>query len=168
MSDMLEGFMAYLEKNGLVEFDMRNEDDSGFINSTNRLQRYVFLAKRFGLNLRYEYDMCLYGPQSRALMGDYLKYAENYAESPNGRMATAQIVIRLPESFRSGEFLDFVRDRDDDWLYVATTLMDRSEALPNRNDLIENVEWTAPRFSIEYIAGVLDELQAAHMIDLKQ
>ena len=168
MSDILEGFMAYLEKNRLVEFDMRNEDDSNFINSTTRLQRYVLLAKRFGLDMHYEYDMCLYGPQSRALMGDYLKYAENYAGSQNGRMATAQIVIQLPESFRSEEFLDFVRDKDDDWLYVATTLMDRSEALPNRNDLIENVEWTTPRFSIEYIAGVLDELQAAHMIDIKQ
>ena len=38
----------------------------------------------------------------------------------------------------------------------------------NRNDLIENIEWTIPKFSIEYIADVLDELQAAHMIYLKQ
>lgn len=30
MNDMLEGFMAYLEKNGLVRFDVRNEDDSHF------------------------------------------------------------------------------------------------------------------------------------------
>ena len=168
MNGMLEGFMAYLEKNGLVKFDLRNEDDDKYIKSTNRLQKYVFLANRFGLGMHYEYDMYLYGIQSRALMNDYCMYAENHAGSPDGRMATAQIVIRLPESFRSEEFLDFVRDRDDDWLKVATTLMDRSEALPNRNDLIENVEWTTPRFSIEYIAGVLDELQAAHMIDLKQ
>ena len=132
MSDMLEGFMAYLEKNGLVKFNMRNEDDSDFINSTNRLQKYVFLAKRFGLDMPYEYDMCLYGPQSRALMGDYLKYAENHAGSPDGRMAITQIVVRLPESFRSDEFLDFVKGRDDDWLYIATTLMDRSESLLNR------------------------------------
>ena len=128
----------------------------------------MFLAKHFGLDMNYGYDMYLYGPQSRALMGDYIKYTENHAGSPDGKMATAQIVIRLPESFRSEEFLAFVRGRGDDWLYVATTLMDRSETLPNRNDLIENVEWTTPRFSIEYIAGVLDELQAAHLIDMKQ
>jgi len=167
MSDTLHGFMAYLEKNGLVKFDMRNEGEPGF-NSRHRLQRYVFLARRFGLDMHYEYDMCLYGPQSRALMGDYLKYIENHSGRRDGGTAMAQIVIRLPESFRGAEFLDFVRGRDDDWLYVATTLMDRSGTLPDRNDLIENVEWTTPRFSIEYIAGVLDELQAARMIDLKQ
>ena len=168
MSDMLEGFMAYLEKNGLVEFDMRNEDDSNFINSTNKLQRYVFLVKHFGLDMNYEYNMYLYGPQSKALMGDYLKYAENHAGSPDGRMATAQIVIRLPESFRSDEFLDFVRGRDDEWLYMATLLMKRSKPIPNREDLLRNIEWTTIDIPMEYVEGVLDELQAANMVDLEQ
>ncbi|MDE0091241.1 MAG: hypothetical protein OXP12_07840 [Thaumarchaeota archaeon] len=168
MSGMLEGFMAYLEKNGLVEFDMRNEDDSDFISSTNRLQWYVFLAKRFGLDMHYEYDMYFDGPQSRTLMGDYLKYAENHTGSPDGRMTTAQIVIRLPESFRSAEFLDFVRGRDDDWLEIATTLIKRSKPIPKRDNLIRNVEWTTNGFSIEYITSVLDDLQAACMVDLGQ
>ena len=168
MNDMLEGFMAYLEKNGLVEFDMRNEDDSDFINSTNRLQRYVFLAKHFGLDMHYEYDMYLYGPQSRALMGDYIKYAGNHAGSPDGRMTTAQIVIRLPESFRGEEFLAFVRGRNDEWLYMATTLIKRSKSIPKRDNLIRNIEWTTHEIPIEYITGVLGELQAAHMIDLEQ
>lgn len=165
MSGMLEGFMAYLEKNRLVEFDMRNEGESGF-NSRHRLQRYVFLAKHFGLDMHYEYDMYLYGPQSRALMGDYVKYTENHAGTPDGGMATAQLVIRLPESFRSEEFLDFVRGRDDEWLYMATTLMDRNEDIKKRDNLIRNVEWTTHEVPIEYIEGVLDELQTAHMIDL--
>lgn len=168
MNYMLEGFMAYLEKNGLVRFDMRNKDDAHFITSTNRLQRYVFLAKRFGLDMRYEYDMYLCGPQSTVLMGDYLSYSENHMANLDGRMATTQISIRLPESFRSEEFLDFVRERDDDWLRIAATLMDRSVALPNRKDLIENIEWTTVNFSIEYITGVLDDLLAARMIDVKQ
>ena len=167
MNGMLGGFMAYLEKNGLVEFDMRNEDDSGFISSTNRLQRYVFLAKHFGLDMNYEYDIYLYGPQSRALMGDYIKYAKNHAESSNGGMVTAQIAIRLPESFRSEEFLDYVGGRDDEWLYMATTLMDRNEDIKKRDNLIRNVEWTTHEVPIEYIEGVLDELQAAHMVDLE-
>ncbi len=167
MTDMLEGFMAYLEENRLVEFDMRNEGESGF-NSRHRLQRYVFLAKHFGLDMHYEYDMYLYGPQSRALMGDYIRYTENHAGSPDGRMATAQIMIRLPESFRSEEFLDFVRGRDDDWLEIATTLIKRSKPIPRRDNLIRNVEWTTNGFSIEYITSVLDELQASRMIDLEQ
>ena len=166
MNDMLEGFMAYLEENGLAEFDARDGDESG-LDSKNRLQWYVFLAKRFGLDMNYEYDICFYGPQSRALSGDYLKYAENRAESPDGRMATAQVVIRLPESFRSGEFLSLVRGRSSDWMEIATTLISRSATIPNRRDLIENIEWTTNGFSIEYIASVLDDLQAAHVIDLE-
>lgn len=167
MSDMLEGFMAYLENNGLVEFDMRNEGESG-LNSRHRLQWYVFLAKRFGLDMHYEYDMYLYGPQSRALMGDYVRYTENHAGSSDSGVATAQIVIRLPESFRSGEFLDFVKGRDDDWLEMATTLMDRNEDIKKRDNLIRNVEWTTHEVPMEYIEGVLGELQAAHMVDLEQ
>ena len=168
MNDMLEGFMAYLEKNGLVEFDMRNDDDADFIDRTNRLQWYVFLAKRFGLDMHYEYDIYFYGPRSRALAGDYLKYAESHAGSPDGRMVTAQIVIRLPESFRSEEFLSFVKGRSDDWLEIATTLLKRSKPIPNRKHLIENIEWTTNGVSTEYITSVLDDLQAAHMIDLEQ
>ena len=79
--------MAYLEKNGPVEFDMRDEGESG-LSSKNRLQWYVFLARRFGLDMHYEYDICFYGPRSRALMDDYVKYVENHAGSPDGRMAT--------------------------------------------------------------------------------
>ncbi len=88
MNDILEGFMAYLEENGLAEFDTRDGDESG-LDSKNRLQWCVFLAKRFGLDMNYEYDICFYGPQSRALSGDYLKYAENHVGSPDGRTATA-------------------------------------------------------------------------------
>ena len=168
MSDMLEGFMAYLEKNGLVKFDLRNEDDSKYIESTNRLQKYVFLANHFGLGMHYEYDMYLYGIQSKALMSDYCTYAENHAGNPDGGMATAQIVIRLPESFQSEAFLDFVRGRDDEWLYMATLLMKRSKPIPNRKDLLRNIEWTTIDIPMEYVEGVLDELQAANMVDLEQ
>ena len=65
MNDILEGFMAYLEKNELVEFDMRDESESSS-SSKNRLQWHVFIAKHFGLDMHYEYDICFYGPQSRA------------------------------------------------------------------------------------------------------
>lgn len=167
MHGMLEGFMAYLEQNELVRFDMRNEDRDHFISSTHRLQKYVFLAEHFGLDMHYEYDTYMCGPQSTKLMGDY-KYSEDHSTNSDGRMATAQVAMRFPESFRSEEFLNFVRGRDDGWLRISTTLMERSGVLTNRKDLIENVEWTTINFSIEYIAGVLDELLAAHMIDLKQ
>ncbi len=74
-------------------------------------------------------------------------------------------MIQLPESFRSGEFLSLVRGRSSDWMEIATTLISRSATIPNRRDLIENIEWTTNGFSIGYIASVLDDLQAAHVID---
>lgn len=160
--------MAYLEKNGLVRFDMRNEDDSHFIASTNRLQKYAFLAKRFGLEMHYECDMYLYGVQSTALMDDYLRYSKNHTANPDGRMATTQIAIQLPDSFRSEEFLAFVKDRDDDWLYMATMLMDRNDEIKKRANLIRNLEWTTHEIPIEYIEGVLDEIHAAGMLDMEQ
>ena len=83
-------------------------------------------------------------------------------------MMTAQIVIRLPESFRSEEFLNLVKCRSDDWLEIATTLISRSTTISNRKDLIENIEWTTNGFSIEYITNVLDDLQSAHVINLEQ
>ena len=101
-------------------------------------------------------------------MGDYVRYTENHAGISDSGMATAQIMIRLPGSFRNGEFLDFVKDKDDAWLEMATTLMDRNEDIKKRDNLIRNVEWTTHEVPMEYIEGVLDELQAAHMIDIKQ
>ena len=167
MNDMLEGFMAYLEMNRLVEFDTKNEDEYDF-RSANRLQWYVLLAKRFGLDMDYEYDMYFDGPQSRALMSDYTKYMESHVGRLDGKMVTAQVVIRLSKSFQSEEFLDFVKDRDDDWLEIATTLIKRSKPIPKRDDLIQNIEWTTNGFSIEYITNVLDDLQTACVIDLEQ
>lgn len=168
MNGMLESFMAYLENNGLVRFDMRNEDKSHFVDSTTRLQQYAFLARRFGLDMHYEYDTCFYGPASTSMMRDYNRYSEGHAENPDGRMATAQIAVRLPASFQSGEFLDLVRGRNDGWLKIATTLMDRSKSIPTRDRLIRNVEWTTNGFSVAYIDGVLDDLLDAHMVDLDQ
>lgn len=168
MNEMLESFMAYLENNGLVRFDMRNGDDDHFDTSTNRLQQYAFLARRFGLDMDYEFDTYFSGPASTTMMGDYNRYSESHAENPDGRMATTQIAVRLPESFRSVEFLALVGGKSDGWLRIATTLIDRNATFSNRKDLIENVEWTTNGFSIEYIAGVLDDLLGAHMIGLEQ
>lgn len=167
MNDMLEGFMAYLETNGLVRFDMRNGDNDYYVASTSRLHQYAFLAKRFGLDMDYEFDTYFSGPASTSMMGDYNRYSECHAENPDGRMATAQIVIRLPDSFQSEEFLSLVRGRDNGWLEIATTLMDRNATFSNRKDLIENVEWTTNGFSTGYIAGVLDDLIDARMVELK-
>ena len=108
------------------------------------------------------------GPHSKALLDDYVRYSESHAGRPNGRMAAAQVVVRLPESFRSEEFLDFVRDRDDGWLEIATTMIKRSKPIPKRDNLIRNVEWTTNRFSMEYITRMLDDLQATHSVDLEQ
>ena len=164
---MLAGFIAYLEKNHLVEFDILREDDAGFRNRF-RLQTYVFLARRFGLELDYPHDMYLYGPRSRKLAEDYYDIAENRdtlyneeAKEESGRL------LESSPSFRSSDFLSFVKDRDDDWLEIAATLMSRNEAgFTEKHDLVENVEWTKDGFSIDYIEKVLVDLQEDNLVAL--
>ena len=87
---LLAEFVAYLEKNGLVEFDALREDGADFRNRF-KLQKYVFLAQCFGLDLPYRHGMYLYGSYSRELTKDY---------APSRRIALGATTA-LRQTFRS-------------------------------------------------------------------
>ena len=162
----MAGFIAYLEKNRLVEFDILREDDIGFQNRF-RLQKYVFLAQRFGLKLGYPHDMYLYGPYSSELTKAYYNIAENRDSLYNEEAKEESGRLLESSSFRSSDFLGFVKDRDDDWLEIATTLMSRNEAeFTEKRALVENVEYTKDVFSISYIEKVLTNLQENNLVTL--
>ena len=76
--------MVYLDTNRLVEFNTKHEAESNF-RSANRLRWYVLLAKRFGLDMGYEYDMYFDGPQFRTLMDDYITYMEVMQDDSTAR-----------------------------------------------------------------------------------
>ena len=61
---LLKSFISFLEKNLNYKFDPDDFD------SRIRLQKYVFLAKFFGLDMGYKFDKYICGPWSRELSDD--------------------------------------------------------------------------------------------------
>ena len=158
MDANLEGFIGFLEKHGLVEFDV---DGVGETYHTNRvkLQKYVFLAKYFGMPFRYKYDIYLYGPFSDALAVDY------YALARSGRQA-GKIPAAVPDEFRKDDFLKAVRN-DSDWLEIAATIVDVNADTDRRAALMECVCRIKNGFDERYIAGVLGDLEKDGLVSVR-
>ena len=160
MHDKLASFIKYLEREGLVEFDICGSGDGAFSNRF-RIQQYVLLGNKFGLEFPYKEDIYLYGPRSTALAGDCYELAENPDEY-------ASASEDLPSGFRQDEFMDLIRGKDNDWLEIASTLISKREDIPARRDLIDNTEATKIGFTIEYIEGILEELERRELIKCDQ
>ena len=154
---VLPRFIKYLEREKLAELDILGDGDACFWKGF-KIQKYAFLAKRFGLDLPYEHDIYLWGPSSRALATECYDLEEN-----PGRYREAR--AELPREFRSGEFLDFVRGRSNDWLEIATTLLAVREDIPKRDELVEITEDGKIGFTREFIDATLLDLEGAGLIE---
>lgn len=101
----LSAFISMLENRNIHKF---NPDD--FI-SRLRLQKYVYLAKFFDIDLGYTYNLYLRGPYSPALAEDYYNLTE---------MDKVADIISISNF---GEFADLVRGKDHKWLEIASTIL---------------------------------------------
>ncbi len=126
----LARFIQFLEDRNLVRFDIDGEGKRQFENRL-RIQKYVFLAKKFGLDLPYDYDIYTCGPYSSALTKTYY----NIARSGNVYLLAGD--ASLGESFDAEGFLEAVRGKDKRWLEIATTLIDCRELYQNRRGLVK-------------------------------
>jgi len=63
---VLAAFIRFLEKRLGYVFDAEKEYERRL-----PLQKYVFIARFFGLDLGYEFDKHIYGPYSNELADDY-------------------------------------------------------------------------------------------------
>ena len=153
---VLPRFIRYLERENLAEFKIRGGDDWHFWNRF-KIQKYAFLAKRFGLDLPYEHDMYLWGPCSSALTTECYDLEENPERYREAR-------AELPPQFRSGEFLEFVRGRSNDWLEVAATLLAVRKKIPKRDDLVEITEDGKIGITREFIDATLRDLEDDSLI----
>lgn len=147
MNPYLDGFITFLEKQGLLEFDIDGDGDSHFTNRL-KLQKYAFLAKRFGMPFDYKHGIYLYGPYSGSLADDYYDLARG------GRNPSADA---LPDVFNKDGFLESIHD-DPDWLEIATTIIDRHGQRKNRTVLVEDVCRVKSGFDRKFITGVLNDL----------
>jgi uncharacterized protein YwgA len=101
----LSAFIRMLGKRNIHKF---NPDD--FI-SRLRLQKYMYLAKFFDIDLGYKYNLYLRGPYSPTLAEDYYNLTE---------MDKVADIISISNV---GEFADFVRGKDHKWLEIASTIL---------------------------------------------
>ncbi|MBC7112712.1 MAG: hypothetical protein H5T34_01600 [Candidatus Methanomethyliales bacterium] len=119
-SALLPSFISFLERHGLIRReDLMREDERGFL-SRLKLQKLVFLARYFGLDMGYSFSLYIHGPYSPDLARDYYSLA---AAPP------AEGPVNLPGAFRREEFLSFVSapGRDEEWLEAAATAADLAE-----------------------------------------
>ena len=158
MDPNLDGFVRFLEDEGLVELDIVGNGDRQFTNRL-KLQKYAFLAKRLGMPFRYQHGLYLYGPYSSELAADY--YALARGSGRDGRSPAA-----IPGGFRKGDFLKAVRN-DPRWLEIAATIMDRNEHTKGRASLMEKVCRTKSGFGEEFIADVLGDLEARGLVSVR-
>lgn len=152
----LVSFIKFLEDRNLVEFDIIGDSDECFENRL-KLQKYVYIAQRWGLELPYRHTMYLYGPYSRTLTDDYYEIAEN-PDLYGGASS------ELPQKFDREGFLGSV-ENDQKWLEIATTLMERNKEIRDHDKLVENVMNIKHWASQQKIAGILDHLERHRLVD---
>ena len=99
----LKNFIEFLSNKVGFTFNINNFDHR------IKLQKYVFLAKEFGWNHSYHYNIYLRGPYSSKLAKDYYDLDD----------ATPEPIVMLDEN----AFVDLITRKDISWLEVATTLL---------------------------------------------
>ena len=155
MDSNLEGFIRFLEDNDLIVFDISGDDDSHFINRL-KLQKYVFIAKYFGMPFHYKHGIYMYGPYSRRLAADY------YSLASDGRRDIVSPMLN-PAQFRESDFLKVIRN-DPKWLEIAATLLDRYNETKDLNILVEEVGRVKFMFGREFIVDVLKDLKTHGLV----
>ncbi len=155
----LAAFVNILEKSAIHKF---NPDD--FI-SRLRLQKYVYLARFFGFDLSYKYNLYLRGPYSPGLAEDYYRLKER------SEWADSSIPV-----INFDKFAKLVRGKDHRWLEIASTINFIWET--NRS-LRERYGWSREElktFAIKrtgdvkshvgkrFIEGVFEELEKASLL----
>jgi uncharacterized protein YwgA len=175
MNDIIAPFIKYLEEQKLLVFDVLDDDPDNKIpiseydldndpifDNEVKLQKYVYLAKRFGLNVPYKHTHLQYGPHSDSLANDYFDLAENRPELYD------PIPASIPKSFRSKEFLKLVKDRDREWLEIATSLIFWNEDYDTKEELVEIVRSSGGySFKLEYVLDILEVIKLYNLVNIK-
>ncbi len=156
MNPTLGAFIRMLEDNDLLTFDVTGESEEQFENRL-KLQKYVYLASYFDLDMGYRYSMYLRGPYSPGLAEDYYVLGDNrelYESLPNA----------LPDGFNERGFIELVNDKDSTWLEIAATLLRLRRSFTNRGYLLEKTVNMKGRFPRGVIASVMEELERRGML----
>ena len=156
MNPALGAFIKILENNRLLTFDVIGETDEHFENRL-KLQKYVFLARSFGLDIGYQYSMYLHGPYSPKLAEDYYSLGDN-------RELYGSLPDTLPHEFDHRRFMDLVNGKDSAWLEVAATILSLRKSFNDRTCLLERTINMKGRFGRGIIESVMEELERKELL----
>jgi len=147
----LAGFMRFLEEGLGYRFRAEEEFEKRL-----PLQKYVFLARRLGLDLGYRFTLYLYGPYSPALANDYYELARRGDISP----------APLPDGFDLEGFLALVGGRDATWLEVASSIILVEELYPgiSEEDAYGVLKLSKPWLDRPLFAEICGELRGRGLI----
>ncbi|MEM3951833.1 MAG: hypothetical protein QXT92_00135 [Nitrososphaerota archaeon] len=116
---ILTVFIQFLRDRLGYVFNVEEEFDKRFL-----LQKYVFMARYFGLDMGYDYPLYIYGPYSGELEDDYYELSSLETLPKTG----------LPSGFDAGGFIELVRGRDARWLEVAASILSVLEEYPSLSE----------------------------------
>ncbi|TRZ53105.1 MAG: hypothetical protein D4S01_01830 [Dehalococcoidia bacterium] len=150
----LLSFVKFLESKADFRFDVEKFEHRLM------LQKYVYIAKFFGLNLGYPYSIYLRGPYSSALADDYYELAgkktidyEGFNEKELGGLNAKKL-------------LEVIEGKNSEWLEIAATILSVHNRYRMRyfgDELADKVLSTScdikSTISSEKISGVFEYLK---------
>lgn len=139
--------------------NLLEDDENGFINRL-KLQKYVFLAQTSLRNdFGYKYDIYRNGPYSPEL-------ANYYYEEFDPKRITSDINEKkwTDDSVFTDRFLTLFKDKEPEWLEVATTLIDSTNYCENEQESLNKVYAIKSKFSKDYIDNIWNELKDKSLV----
>ena len=122
---LLQNFIIILKKNIDFCFDIKKFEDR------IKLQKYVFIAKFFGLKHSYKYNMYIRGPYSSNLADDYYELEKNENDPVSDYL-----------DLNIEDFSSLVKDKEVEWLESATTMLSLySNYKSNYKSLLGNTDF---------------------------
>jgi uncharacterized protein YwgA len=161
MSMKLKDFMCFLHENKLVDLhSVLRKDEIGSINRL-KLQKYVYLAQTcLGNDFGYEFSIYNNGPYSPELANYYYEKLETSG-------IDADDIIKknwkLDTNFTK-MFLSLFKDKELDWLVIASTLIDTTNYFEDEQEILNKVYVMKSDYSKNYIDDVWKELKNKEIV----
>lgn len=160
MNVKLQNFIEFLHWNKMITIhDLLRDDEIGLVNRL-KLQKYVYLAQTsLKNNFGYEYNIYNNGPYSPELANYYYEKMDLQATS----LDLNKTEWTFDNDF-SQRFLELFKDKDVNWLEVATTLIDSTNYCENEQESLDKVYAIKSKYSSSFIDSTLDELKEKSLV----
>lgn len=161
MSIRFQDFICFLNDNEMINIhDILNDDENGVINRL-KLQKYVYLAQTSLENdFGYEYSIYNNGPYSPELANYYYDNIHPTKISNFNRSSDWAENKTFTE-----KFLGLFKDKEPEWLEVATTLIDSSKYCESEQETLDKVYAIKSKYSMGYIDDVWAELKEKKLVN---